>query len=106
MHRWDAQQALDLIEQEQVSAIAGVPATLFELLDRPRARAELEQPRQHRLRRHARSAGAGPPHRRPAAARAAPGNGYGLTETTGAASPTAARTTWPGRRASGADLAR
>ena len=33
MYKWDVHQAIDLIEREQVTAIAGVPTTVFQLLE-------------------------------------------------------------------------
>jgi acyl-CoA synthetase (AMP-forming)/AMP-acid ligase II len=86
LYRWDAATALDLIEREGVNAIAGVPTTMFELLD--------EAKRQGRdlgsLDGVASGATLVPPElvRRidnQLAHRAAPTNGYGLTETSGAA---------------------
>ena len=88
MYRWDARHALDLVEAERISAIGGVPTTLFELFDearrqgRPAALATLTGV--------ASGATLVPPGlvRRideQLASKAAPGNGYGLTETSGAA---------------------
>jgi steroid-24-oyl-CoA synthetase len=86
MYKWDAEEAVDLIEREQVTTIAGVPTTVFELLDAaakkdvtlsslggissgatlvpPELVRRIDEQLQHRT---------------------APGNGYGLTETSGAA---------------------
>jgi long-chain acyl-CoA synthetase len=86
MYKWDVDQAIDLIEREQVTAVAGVPTTVFQLLEvaaeEGRALASLG----------AISSGATlvPPElvRRidqQFTSRAAPTNGYGLTETSGAA---------------------
>jgi long-chain acyl-CoA synthetase len=86
LYRWDAAVALDLIEREGVNSIAGVPTTMFELLDEAR--------RQGRdlgsLAGVASGATLVPPElvRRidnQLDHRAAPTNGYGLTETSGAA---------------------
>jgi long-chain acyl-CoA synthetase len=86
MYRWDAAQALDLIEEEGITAVGGVPTTMFELLDEAR--------RQGRSLGSVAGVAAGatlvPPElvRRiddQLAHRAAPTNGYGLTETSGAA---------------------
>ena len=33
MFKWDAELAVDLIEREQVTAVAGVPTTVFQLLE-------------------------------------------------------------------------
>lgn len=86
MYRWDAATALDLIEAEDVTAVGGVPTTMFELLDEAR--------RQGRSLDSVAGVAAGatlvPPElvRRiddQLAHRAAPTNGYGLTETSGAA---------------------
>lgn len=86
MYKWDVATAIDLIERERVTAIAGVPAVLFELLD--------EATRAGRDLSSLAGIGAGatlvPPElvRRidhQLAHRAAPANGYGLTETSGAA---------------------
>ncbi|HEY8547006.1 MAG TPA: AMP-binding protein [Acidimicrobiales bacterium] len=88
MYRWDARTALDLVEREGITALGGVPTTLFELFDearrqdRPGALATLTGV--------ASGATLVPPalvHRidEQLASKAAPGNGYGLTETSGAA---------------------
>ena len=86
LRRWDAAAALDIIEDEQVSVMGGVPTTLFELLD--------EAKRQGRTIESLGSVGSGatlvPPElaRRiddQLGSRAAPGNAYGLTETSGVA---------------------
>lgn len=86
MHRWDAAEAVELVDREQVTSVAGVPTTMFQLLeaaaDRGSTLASLAGI----------SSGATlvPPELvrridRQFASRAAPGNGYGLTETSGAA---------------------
>jgi long-chain acyl-CoA synthetase len=86
MRRWNAAQALDLIEGEELTVLGGVPTTLFELLDEARA--------QGRSVSSLGSVGSGatlvPPElaRRiddQLGSRAAPGNAYGLTETSGVA---------------------
>ena len=88
LYRWDAATALDLVEKEGVTALGGVPTTLFELFDEAR--------RQNRPRALATLTGvaSGATLVPPAlvsrideqlASKAAPGNGYGLTETSGAA---------------------
>jgi long-chain acyl-CoA synthetase len=85
MYRWDADKAVDLIEREGVTNFSGVPHTAFELLERAAARgASLDS-----LQGLASGATLVPPElvRRVDAqfrSRVAPGNGYGLTETTGA----------------------
>jgi acyl-CoA synthetase (AMP-forming)/AMP-acid ligase II len=92
LYRWDVATALDLIEREQVTAVAGVPTTMFELLDEA-ARQGRELPS---LSGVAAGATLVPPElvRRideQFASRAAPTNGYGLTETSGAAVANAGR---------------
>ena len=85
MYRWDADQAVDLIEREAITNFSGVPHTAFDLLERAAARgASLDS-----LQGLASGATLVPPElvRRVDAqfsSRVAPGNGYGLTETTGA----------------------
>jgi acyl-CoA synthetase (AMP-forming)/AMP-acid ligase II len=86
LYRWDAARALDLIEQEGVNAIAGVPTTMLELLDESRRQGRTLDS----LAGVASGATLVPPElvRRiddQLAHRAAPTNGYGLTETSGAA---------------------
>ena len=86
LYRWDVAQALDLIEREGVNAIAGVPTTMFELLDESRRQGRTLDS----LAGVASGATLVPPElvRRidsQLAHRAAPTNGYGLTETSGAA---------------------
>ena len=86
MHRWDAGEAVDIIEREGITTIAGVPTTMFELLEAAKAKgAALES-----LGGISSGATLVPPElvRRidtQTSSRAAPGNGYGLTETSGAA---------------------
>jgi long-chain acyl-CoA synthetase len=86
MYKWDAAEAVDLIEREDVTAVAGVPTTMFQLLEVAHAQGR-ELPSLASV-----SSGATlvPPElvRRidtQLASRAAPTNGYGLTETSGAA---------------------
>src|SRR5262249_35918364 len=86
MYKWDPGVAVDIIEREGITAIAGVPTTMFELLEAAAATgAPLES-----LPGVSSGATLVPPElvRRIDAqleSRAAPGNGYGLTETSGAA---------------------
>jgi acyl-CoA synthetase (AMP-forming)/AMP-acid ligase II len=86
LRRWDAAVALDLVDAERITSVAGVPTTMFELLDQAR--------QQDRPLDSVTGVAAGatlvPPElvRRidtQLATRAAPTNGYGLTETSGAA---------------------
>jgi acyl-CoA synthetase (AMP-forming)/AMP-acid ligase II len=86
LYKWDTQLVLDLIERENITVMAGVPTTMFEMLD--------EAKRQGRELGSLTSVASGatlvPPElvRRideQLESRAAPGNGYGLTETSGAA---------------------
>ncbi len=85
LYRWDADLAVTLIEREQVTAFSGVPTTAFELLERARERgADLSS-----LAGISSGATLVPPElvRRiddQFAHRVSPGNGYGLTETSGA----------------------
>jgi long-chain acyl-CoA synthetase len=86
MYKWDADLAVDLVEREQVTAIAGVPTTVFQLLETAQAKGKSLDT----LTGISSGATLVPPElvRRideQFASRAAPGNGYGLTETTGAA---------------------
>jgi long-chain acyl-CoA synthetase len=86
MYRWDPELAVDLIEREQVTAVAGVPTTMFQLLEVAEQRGvELAS-----LSGISSGATLVPPElvRRideQTQSRATPGNGYGLTETSGAA---------------------
>jgi long-chain acyl-CoA synthetase len=85
-YRWNAAEAVDIIEREGITTIAGVPTTMFELLEAAKAKgATIES-----LSGISSGATLVPPElvRRideQTASRAAPGNGYGLTETSGAA---------------------
>lgn len=86
MYKWDVDQAVELIEREQVTAVAGVPTTVFQLLETAAAQGRSLSSL------GAISSGATlvPPElvRRideQFASRTAPTNGYGLTETSGAA---------------------
>jgi long-chain acyl-CoA synthetase len=86
MYKWDVRQAIDLIEREQVTAIAGVPTTVFQLLEVAAA----EGRSLSTLGTISSGATLVPPElvRRidqQFTSRAAPTNGYGLTETSGAA---------------------
>jgi long-chain acyl-CoA synthetase len=86
MYKWDPELAVDLIEREQVTTVAGVPTTMFQLLEVAAQKGiELES-----LSGISSGATLVPPElvRRideQTQSRAAPGNGYGLTETSGAA---------------------
>jgi acyl-CoA synthetase (AMP-forming)/AMP-acid ligase II len=86
MYRWDPGEAVDIVEREGITTIAGVPTTMFELLDAAKAKgASIES-----LAGISSGATLVPPElvRRideQTSSRAAPGNGYGLTETSGAA---------------------
>jgi len=86
MYKWDPELAVDLIEREQVTTVAGVPTTVFQLLEVAQQKGiELES-----LSGISSGATLVPPElvRRideQTHSRAAPGNGYGLTETSGAA---------------------
>lgn len=86
MYRWDPVAAVDLIDREGVTTIAGVPTTVFQLLDAAaEAGSELAS-----LTGLSSGATLVPPElvRRideQSRSRVAPGNGYGLTETSGAA---------------------
>ena len=87
MYKWDAEQAVDIIEREQVTTVAGVPTTMFQLLEVRRAEGHRRSSRSAASRRARRSCR---PNSCAAStnsltSRAAPGNGYGLTETSGAA---------------------
>jgi long-chain acyl-CoA synthetase len=86
MYKWDPVEAVALIEREAVTTVAGVPTTLFQLLE-----VAAEQGKSlASLGGVSSGATLVPPElvRRiddQLASRAAPGNGYGLTETSGAA---------------------
>ena len=86
MYKWDPKEAVALVDREQVTSVAGVPLTMFQLLETA-AEQGTDLPSLTGI-----SSGATlvPPElvRRideQFASRAAPGNGYGLTETSGAA---------------------
>ena len=86
MYKWDAEEAVDIVEREQITAIAGVPTTVFQLLEVAQAKGKTLSS----LAGVSSGATLVPPElvRRideQFASRAAPGNGYGLTETSGAA---------------------
>jgi long-chain acyl-CoA synthetase len=88
LYRWDAATALDLVEREGVNALGGVPTTLFELFDEARRQGRPEA--LAGLTGVASGATLVPPALvqridEQLASKAAPGNGYGLTETSGAA---------------------
>ena len=87
MYKWDAVEAVDLIERENVTAVAGVPTTMFQLLEVAKAQGrELALALGRGVGRDARPARARAPHRRRSSRRGPrPTNGYGLTETSGAA---------------------
>jgi long-chain acyl-CoA synthetase len=86
MFKWDADEAVTLVDREQITSVAGVPTTVFQLLETAQARGtDLAS-----LTGISSGATLVPPElvRRiddQFASRAAPGNGYGLTETSGAA---------------------
>ncbi|MEW2082340.1 class I adenylate-forming enzyme family protein [Streptomyces sp. NPDC005283] len=84
MRKWDAEQALELIERHRVTYYSGVPATALQLLDAAeRAGSELE------TLSHLSTGGAAAPPDLVArltaryGQRIEPRNGYGLTETSG-----------------------
>ena len=85
MYKWQPDQALELVQRERVSSIAGVPTVVRQLLERAKER-KLE------LSSLAGIASGGAPVPPDLidtigsqfAKRVAPGNGYGLTETTSA----------------------
>jgi len=86
VYKWDAEEAADIVEREQITAIAGVPTTMFQLLEVAQAKGKSLSS----LTGVSSGATLVPPElvRRidqQFASRAAPGNGYGLTETSGAA---------------------
>jgi len=86
MFKWDAGKAAALLEEERITTVAGVPTTMFELLE-----AAAEQGRSlESLTGVSSGATLVPPELvrqidTQLQSRAAPGNGYGLTETSGAA---------------------
>ena len=86
MYKWDARQAVELIDRELCTTVAGVPKTMFELME------AAEEMGSELASISGISSGATlvPPELvrkidTQFASRAAPGNGYGLTETSGAA---------------------
>ena len=85
MYKWNTDQALDLVQRERVSSIAGVPTVVRQLLERAK-----EQNLELASLAGIASGGAPvPPDLIDTigdqfAKRVAPGNGYGLTETTSA----------------------
>ena len=86
LYKWDAKEAVVLCERENVTTVAGVPTTVFQLLEEASAQHK-DLPSLGGI-----SSGATlvPPElvRRideQFSSRAVPGNGYGLTETSGAA---------------------
>jgi long-chain acyl-CoA synthetase len=83
MYRWDAEEAVDLVEREQVTTVAGVPTTVFQLLEAAAAKGAAMSS----LAGISSGATLVPPElvRQIDARDLAPGNGYGLTETSGAA---------------------
>ncbi len=86
MYKWDADQAVELIDRELLTTVAGVPKTMFELLEA----AERKGSQLASIGGISSGATLVPPElvRKiddQFASRAAPGNGYGLTETSGAA---------------------
>jgi long-chain acyl-CoA synthetase len=86
MYRWDARKAVELIDRELITTVAGVPKTMFELLEAAQDMGSALSS----LGGISSGATLVPPElvRRidtQLASRAAPGNGYGLTETSGAA---------------------
>jgi long-chain acyl-CoA synthetase len=82
MYRWDAEEAVDLVEREQVTTVAGVPTTVFQLLEAAAAKGAAMSS----LAGISSGATLVPPElvRQIDARDLAPGNGYGLTETSGA----------------------
>jgi long-chain acyl-CoA synthetase len=85
MYKWDAAEAVELVDREEITAIAGVPTTVFQLLEEAAAHGRTLPT----LAGISSGATLVPPElvRRiddQLASRAAPGNGYGLTETSGA----------------------
>jgi long-chain acyl-CoA synthetase len=86
MYKWDPAEAVDLVERERVTSVAGVPTTLFQLLEEASAQGRALPT----LNGVASGATLVPPELvrridKQLASRAAPTNGYGLTETSGAA---------------------
>ena len=86
MYKWDADEAVDIVEREGITTVAGVPTTMFQLLDAAATKGKTLES----LAGISSGATLVPPElvRRidsQLESRAAPGNGYGLTETSGAA---------------------
>ncbi len=86
MYKWDADRAVDIIDRELLTTVAGVPKTMFELLEA----AERKGSQLASIGGISSGATLVPPELvrkidEQFASRAAPGNGYGLTETSGAA---------------------
>jgi long-chain acyl-CoA synthetase len=86
MYKWDPAQAVEIVEREWITNIAGVPTTMFQLLEAAQAKGRALES----LTGISSGATLVPPElvRRidqQFSSRAAPGNGYGLTETSGAA---------------------
>ena len=86
MYKWDAAEAVELVEREGVTSVAGVPTTVFQLLETAAAQGKTLAS----LSGVASGATLVPPELvrkidQQLASRAAPANGYGLTETSGAA---------------------
>ncbi len=86
LFKWDAHEAVELVEREGVTSVAGVPLTVFQLLEAATEKGKTLDT----LTGISSGATLVPPElvRRideQFASRAAPGNGYGLTETSGAA---------------------
>jgi long-chain acyl-CoA synthetase len=86
MYKWDVDQAVDLIDREQVTTVAGVPTTVFQMLEVAAATGRSLSS----LGSISSGATLVPPElvRRidqQFVSRTAPTNGYGLTETSGAA---------------------
>ena len=64
LYKWDTAKALDLIEREDINAVAGVPTTMFELLDEARRQGRpLPSLAGVAFGRDPRTAGTGSPHR-------------------------------------------
>jgi long-chain acyl-CoA synthetase len=85
MYRWDTTRALELIERERVASISAVPKTVRQLLESP----DLESHDVSSLGALASGGAPVPPDLigridRQFSSAVAPGNGYGLTETTSA----------------------
>ncbi len=82
MYKWNAEQALELIEQERLSVLHGVPTMTWEVMHSPR----FEQTDLRSLRSVQSGGAARPPEhlnmmQQKFPGRAIPGLGYGLTET-------------------------